>query len=178
MANIPVKRKDRGGVPWWVWLLGLVALVGLGALLIPGGDEELTAEEVAPADTVASEGAEAITDLGTIWNQGDRRALIGREVRLTGLVVPALTGDSTFYVSSAEDPSRRVLVVLERLGEVGTGGRGGEDGRYEVNEGDVIDLRGTVAEMTSEEAAAWGVPAEAGAGERVYVRARRLNTGG
>lgn len=38
MAEIPVERKS-GGVPWWVWLLGALALLGLLALLARGCDD-------------------------------------------------------------------------------------------------------------------------------------------
>jgi hypothetical protein len=36
MAEIPVERK--GGVPWWVWLLGALLLLALLALLSRGCD--------------------------------------------------------------------------------------------------------------------------------------------
>lgn len=49
MANIPVERTG-GGTPWWLWLLGLLLLVGLVWLVAELFDNEPDADELAGRD--------------------------------------------------------------------------------------------------------------------------------
>ena len=83
---------------------------------------------------------------GAITSLADLESMLGpdaagREVNLTGVPVSALAGDSTFYVGTAPN---RVLVVLEDLGESESGTGTGADGRFNVDEGDTVSIRGTV----------------------------------
>ena len=67
--------------------------------------------------------------------------LIGRTVEVDNARVLSLVGDSTFYLG---DGNRKVLVALSGLGESQTGPGNGTDGRFDINVGDRVDVRGTV----------------------------------
>lgn len=168
MANIPVERS--GGIPWWVWLLGLLALLLLGALLLSqcGDDADRTAvtveqdgvstagdfDESAVADdagaaTAGVATAGALTSLAALRDAidgatdgtgADGTTLDGRDVRLSGLAVSRVVGDSTFYVGTGDE---LMPVVLEELGESELGA-GGTDGVFDVNEGDTVSINGRV----------------------------------
>ena len=153
MANIPVERT-RAGTPWWLWLLGLILLAGIiwliAELLDDDTDDEYVAEDsVTTVDPVQPvEPAEpdegAIT---TIAGLAGGRTAVGREVDLDGVRVLTVTGDSSYFVGSGADAQEGALVVLENLGESETYAPGpeGADGRYNIDEGDVIDVEGVVA---------------------------------
>lgn len=51
MANIPVERSG-GGLPWWAWLLGLLALLLIGALVLSrcNADDDTAADAVVVDD--------------------------------------------------------------------------------------------------------------------------------
>lgn len=179
MANIPIERKEGGGVPWWAWLLGLLVLGLLAYMLLRGNDHsdevaavDTTTAQATPPDGLAAAGA--ITTLDTVYVTADRSSLVGRQVRLTDVVVPELTGDSTFVVASQQDPSQKVLIALEGVREKEEGSSTGDDGRYEVNKGDTLDLEGTLSEMTPEQARAWKVSSAPGTPDWYYIRARRV----
>lgn len=161
MAEIPVEKK--GGIPWWVWLLLALLLLGLLFWLFADNDE---AERVPVAGTepvavetdvgtvatvapgagaaagaaVAGAGGEVpggpITDLATIASAtGD--SLVGREVRLTNVLAPAVPEDAGFWVGEG---NQRVWVVLEEVRAPNTP----FEGRVNVDPGDRVDIVGTV----------------------------------
>ena len=101
------------------------------------GDEAMGDEGMGD-DLVDAPGG-AITSLADLESMGADAA--GREVNLTGVPVSALAGDSTFYIGTAPN---RVLVVLEDLGESQSGPGTGADGRFNVDNGDTVSIRGTV----------------------------------
>ena len=84
---------------------------------------------------------------------GDAR--IGRTVNLTGARVLNVVGDSAFFVGTSDD--RRVLISLVNLGESELGA-GGTDGVFNVDEGESVDVRGTVARYTEGARGTWEVP--------------------
>ncbi len=169
MANIPVERSG-GGVPWWAWLLGLLALLLIGAALLRGCDDDTDSTDVAVVDdtgvssagtlddgTATGDGSAAGTtagavatgdtfssldDLNVALNDGaaSSASLAGRMVTLTDVEVTSVVGDSTFYVGTGND---RVLVVLQDEGEQAAGAAG-SDGRYNVDTGDRVTVRGRV----------------------------------
>jgi hypothetical protein len=71
-------------------------------------------------------------------------ALIGREVDLEDMNVVALTGDSSFVVGPGTSVDDAALVVLTDMGEWRVGPGDGSDGQYDVNEGNTLDLEGTI----------------------------------
>lgn len=156
MANIPVERK--GGTPWWTWLLALLAIAGLIWLIAELFDDEPDADEIVglennegPIDDVEigdDDDMDTMTDMdGEIASfaaLADGQANIGREVDLDGMRVVALTGDSSFVVGPGTDMNEAALVVLEDMGEWRVGPGDGSDGAYDVNEGNMLDVAGTV----------------------------------
>ncbi len=69
---------------------------------------------------------------------------VGREVNLDGMRVITLTGDSSFAVGPGTGQDEAALVVLEDMGEWRVGPGDGSDGAYDVNEGNMIDVEGTI----------------------------------
>lgn len=60
MARIPVEKKGGAGTPWWLWLLGLILLVGLIWLLVEAFDTE-EVEEPVVEEPVVTEPVEPMT---------------------------------------------------------------------------------------------------------------------
>jgi hypothetical protein len=196
MANIPVEKR-AAGMPWWAWLLGLLALLLVGTLLLRGCNNDADTTTVVDRDgtssagTLADGGSASGTTAGTAAGTGGaittldefraaraNRSLYGREVSLSDVVVESLAGDSTFYVQDT-DASRgaRMLVVLENLGEhvSDPGGQPGSDGRYNVQEGDRIDIVGRVDRFTGSERRVAGANANRLAPDSLYINASRLS---
>ena len=96
--------------------------------------EEMVDDEVAGGE-VDGEAA------GLAMLTGDLSRMAGQAVALDGVRVSGLAGDSTFYVGTGAE---RTLVVLESLGESQSGPGTGADGAFDVNEGDVVNINGTV----------------------------------
>ena len=156
MANIPVEHK--GGTPWWTWLLALLAIAGLIWLIAELFDDEPDADEI-----VGLENNEGPIDDVEIGDDNDMDTMsdmdgeitsfaalasgavnVGREVDLEDMRVLALTGDSSFAVGPGTDANQAALIVLEDMGEWRVGPGDGSDGAYDVNEGNMIDVEGTV----------------------------------
>lgn len=163
MAEIPVEKK--AGVPWWVWLLGALLLLGLLWWLLGSNDREATeTAAVAPVETpVAMEplpGTIApaadtgpITDLAMITGAADPAALTGRQVQLTGVPVPEVPGDRTFLVG--EGANRLFVFLPEDAPGLPT-----EDS-VNVNPGQRVNLSGTLqpAQTTMNGRPVEGLPA-------------------
>ena len=198
MANIPVEKTGGAGI--WPWLIGILALVLVGWLVLELFDEEPDADEIAGTEnnvgiiddvelelpTLTAE-SELYEDYGTgayadaevdvdepavvgvdvdgdgmieeagMAADGTRRgdSRVGRSVDLNGASVLSVVGDSAFFVGS--DEQRRVLVVLESLGEAELGA-GGSDGRFNVDEGQTLNLSGTVARYVEGARGTWDLP--------------------
>ena len=141
MADIPVERTG-GGIPWWVWLLGLLALLGIGLLLFSGDDDPDVAVVDETEDMVVDEPVddqillietEDDLDAAIVGGQGE-----GSQVNLRNVEVMRVVGDSTFVIGSG---NRETLVILAGLGESETGA-GGSDGRFNVDQGDRVTITG------------------------------------
>ena len=150
MANIPLERTETG-TPWWVWLLGLLVLVGLVWFLIEafgdGEDDEIVAEDP----------VEAVTP--------------GPALDLSDVYVTRVVGDNTFFVSPTEGGSDETLVYLE---EEPTPGQAIE-GRYDVTEGQHLSINGEMMDVGGTDVTAWGLTADQAAlvGDE-YIRATSL----
>ena len=142
MADIPVERTG-GGIPWWVWLLGLLALLAVGLLLFAGDDDDEYVEEAVIEQPIVDEPfeeqillIETEDDLNTAIESGQGE---GSQVNLRNVRVMRVVGDSTFVIGSG---ARETLVVLAGLGESQTGPGDGSDGRFNVDEGDMVTITG------------------------------------
>ena len=183
MAKIPVEQKS--GTPWWLWLLGLLLLAGLIWLLIGLFNDDANEADVALSDTTEQtvgepmQGTEAattgaITSAAALFGASNMQSMVGREADLSGLSVGSVIGDSTFVVSP-QDGSGQMLVALNEV--VPTSPSGTTEGRYDVTEGQTIDLAGTVREMTQQEMDAWGVTSSdlGDVNQNAYIRAQRID---
>ena len=135
MAEIPVTKKS--GIPWWVWAI-LAALVVLLLFLFLGGNDDV-ADAPADAGVVVAD-TDAITDLTTL--ERGTAALAGRQVDLDDVRVASMAGDRGFMVTDGAGAT--VLVVLD---EIVPGPDSGDDGRVDVNAGQVLDVEGEVFEV-------------------------------
>ena len=167
MATIPVEKKS--GTPIWMWLLPLLLLGLLLAYFLTrdGDDEVATTDPAGQVDTAGPDAADpdnvdgpdgtavgaagtgaaatgaaggAITSVNDLYGES-LTSLVGRSVEIEDATVLSVTGDSTFYVGA---DGRRFLVALSGLGEEASGPGDGSDGRFNIDAGDRISLRGTV----------------------------------
>lgn len=189
MADIPVERK--GGIPWWAWLLALLAVIGLIWLIAEMVDDEPDADDfavtedtlgVAESTDPAPAGTGAITSLSGIWQARQQGNLYGREVRLNDVRATNVAGDSTFFIRNEDsgvdpdDAEARLLVVLDELGESETYAPGpeGSDGQYNINEGEIVDIEGRVDRFTGTERQVAGQNRDRLAPDSLYINARRI----
>lgn len=183
MAKIPVEKKGGGSI--WPWILGALLLAALIFLLVSLlGDDEEEVEPVA-ADTtevvdpgLAATGA--ITSLATLTSTQDKSQLVGREVDLEGMRVESVVGDSSFFAVPSEGGNQRLLVVMQGMGETGdpAGEPVGADGEYNVDEGDMVDVQGTIEEFTQtigEQSGVTGADMERVLTDGIYLNANSLN---
>lgn len=186
MANIPVEKKSGGSI--WPWLIGLLVLLGLVILLFQlffdeenDVDTEPTSEQVEQVEPRATEpsaaGAAAaggvITSASMLVEAENPAQLAGRSVQLSGMEVTSVLGDSAFYATS-QSGDREFLVALN---EVTPTPQDQTEGRYDVTEGQVLDIDGGVRELTRE-AEAWGLSEEEAnqmQDDVIYIRAQSLN---
>lgn len=150
MANIPVEKQ--GGTPWWVWLLALLAVGALIWLVAELLDNEPDADDLAVADDeVEMIDDDDMVDDATMGAITSFAALaegttnIGREVDIENMEVTAVTGDSSFVMAPGQNQrDQGALIVLEDMGEWRVGPGDGSDGEYDVNEGNTLNVEGTV----------------------------------
>lgn len=153
MANIPVERT--GGTPWWLWLLGLLLLALLIWFLIGLFDDDevevATVDDVGVVDTpTGMDDMDGATDAGAISSLAELASgtvNVGRPVDLDNMRVLTLTGDSSLFVGPSQDPEQGVLIVLQGMNESESLSPPptGRDGEFNIDEGEVISLRGVVA---------------------------------
>lgn len=182
MADIPVEK--RGGTPWWYWLVGLLVLAGVIWLVAelfdaePDEDELGAAEDIEEPETAEPDTAagDLIMDVALLLDAEDPQALAGRRVQLSDLRVTSVVGDSTFYVSPQDaEEERRFLVALD---EQIPAPPEDVEGRYDVTEGQIVSLSGTVHELTRREPETWGITgaeAEQMLDDEIYLRAQQLD---
>lgn len=103
-------------------------------------DGATTGDAMADGEAVAVPATGAITSADALYGT-NLASLVGRSVEIDDATVLAVNGDSTFTVGSG---NRRFLVALTGLGESETGPGDGSDGRFNIDAGDRVRLRGTV----------------------------------
>ncbi len=151
MANIPVERT--GGTPWWLWLLGLLLLIGLiwflAELFTDDDDEVAVVDDVTAVDPVDFDcpaiGADVVTSPDQLMNVGGAD-LMGCQVDLQNVRVLSLTGDSSFVVGTSPDPERGILVVLRNMNESESlpAPPTGRDGDYNIDVGETLSIDGEI----------------------------------
>lgn len=182
MARIPIEERSSGS-PWWLWLLGLILLAGviwLVAGLFDGPDAEVVAVEPDPIEAPAYETdamtTGEITSVATILDAANPATLAGREVQLAGMRVTEVVGDSTFYVTPTDaSTDRRLFVVLdEQMNEPPAN----VEGRYDVTEGQMVTVMGSLRALERTDPDVWGITgneAQRMMDDAVYLRAQRLD---
>ncbi len=124
--------------------------IGAGAYVVATELDDLEADGVDTVEGVDTEEEGEIVGMAAGGSAGDTR--LDRPVDLDDARVLSVVGDSAFFVGT--DDNRRVLVVLESLGESQTGADG-TDGTYNINEGDRVSIDGTVARYTEGTRGTW-----------------------
>lgn len=159
MAEIPVERKQ--GVPWWVWLLGALALLGLLGLLTRGcndggaavntnlnGNTNLavanlntnanlgTANSNINVAGVGNASGANVTDINLFGNTADKQSLVGRRVDLQSVRVTRVLSDHLFTVTSG---SGEMFAILDENLDTA----GGREERIKIRTGQTLNLGGT-----------------------------------
>lgn len=182
MTEIPIERKSKGGVPWWVWLLiGLVIAAVLWWLLTGRDNDRVTPAPAAvtqaelattePTDVGQDTAAAGpITDLGTLASSNDRE-VVGRRVRLTNVPAGEVPADAGFWITG--DNGAREYVILHEVRTPSTP----IEGKIDVNQGDRLDVTGTVRSASNgvpEDAAIPGPTAPLPAAVKHYIDAESV----
>lgn len=114
---------------------------GAGADAMAGADTDAAAGAAAGAAGTSGATGGAITNVDDLY-AANLTSMVGRRVEVDNATVLSVTGDSTFYVGAGR---RRFLVALSGLGEGAEGpGSAGADGRFNIDVGDRVSIRGTV----------------------------------
>lgn len=203
MAEIPVERKS--GLPWWVWLLGLLALLLLlssllrscnnGVAVVNNNDNTNTvtrttttttstnansnAGSVLNGNTTVTRG-DALTDISSFLSSSNRASFIGRGAQLNNVRVQRVLSDRAFTVGPSN--GQEMYVVLDNsLNE------GGSERKFRIEEGQMLTLAGTMekpptAEINAEQRKPGDIklnPAEASEMKRqqVYLHANKIQNG-
>jgi len=184
MANIPVEPTGRtgGAVPWWAWLLGLIALIAViwlvaSALTGDGRDRAPVAATdtaaVAPAPVATDQGV--LTDPVPLANAPNPRVYEGREVRFADMRVEVAYSDSLFYAVPAGDPVERRFFVVVGSPMVTPG----IAGPTTLNVGDRVTVHGRLEEPVRSDLDRWDIAADERARldrlEDYYIRAQRVD---
>ncbi len=152
MAEIPVQRK-RGGLPWWLLLLGLLGLLLLSVLLMRGCNSagvtntNDNANAMVGNDKAASGGESTstnITDLNIFGNTTDKQSLVNRRVDLTDARIARVLSDRVFTITSG---SGEMFVMLDE----NLDSSGGREQQIRMRPGQLVNLGGTFQRVPSEE---------------------------
>jgi hypothetical protein len=153
--------RRRGGVPWWAWLLGLLAIGALLFALFAGGDSSTDAGGSAGSQTTEQNGTSGdaggaagsgevgtaaapgtlsagSTDLLPIAGSGgDLGRYEGQAVEGNAVTVESVVGDEAVWIGKS--PSERIFAWLNLKGESGP----------DIDAGDQVNLSGTVEHVSS-----------------------------
>ena len=136
MANIPVERTGAG-TPWWLWLLGLLLLLGLVWFLVGLFGDEVE-DDVAVTDDV-----ETVDDMDAddgVSAAGTLDPVAATALDLSNLYVTRVTGDRTFFVApDADSQDNETLVILDQNMSPDTPGI---EGQVDINPGQRVALTG------------------------------------
>lgn len=167
MAEIPVERKSN--FPWWLPVLGLLALILFAVLLTRGcGDRaavvntndnvnrntNLAANTANSNARISTENAgtatgERITDVNVFGSTADKMSLSGRGAQLQNVRVNRVLSDRVFTVTSG---SAEMFAMLDENLDSG----GGKERQIQARAGQLVNLGGTFR----------GVPSNETSGER------------
>ena len=182
MAKIPVEKKG-GGTSIWPWILGallLIALIWLLFSLLGDGEDAVDEQTTEMVEGTGVAGG-TITSMAGLREAQGRNAIVGRDVDLENMRVESVVGDSSFFVTPANGGAgERLLVVLQGLGETGDPNTAqvGADGEYNLNEGDMVDVQGTIEQFTQQvgqQSGVTGADAERALSDGIYLNANELN---
>ena len=181
-----VPTEQKKGMPWWVWALLALLLIGLIWFFVALGDDTeegaandpaatATATEVSePTATDEPEAVEGqVTDLTVFFDAEDPASLVGSEVQLQqGAAVQSVVGDKTFWVGPGQD--QQLFVFLEEEGDPA-----GVEGMVDVNAGQQVTISGTIEKLPPiEEARSQFELSEENSvdleGQEVYLRAEQV----
>ena len=182
--------RRRGGVPWWAWLLGLLAIGALLFALFAGGDSSTDAGGSVDSQTTEQNGTSGdaggaagsgtlgsaaapgtlsagSTDLLPIAGSGgDLGRYEGQAVEGNGVTVESVVGDEAVWIGNS--PDERVFAWLNLEGESGP----------DIDAGDQVNLSGTVEPVSSGLAQDQGVTTAEGADQLEqqgsYVEVRQV----
>jgi hypothetical protein len=160
MAEIEVRRRRNPAVLTWA----IILLVGLG-WLIYALSPQFTAWQT------RSRLADPITDLRLVATALDAESIVGRRVEVRNARVVSVTGDRTFWIDSGSADT--LFVVLDEQRTPGTA----TEGRYDVNAGQMLDIRGRIERFPGWDVARsrWNIdPTVPFEEQRVYVAAEEL----
>ena len=147
------------------------ALIARSAQLVPRLEPAPGAAVPTPPPPTA--GGPVITNLTTIFNEPDKASLVGRQVRVMGVLVRSVPGDVAFWVGPSDD--ERVLMVLGNEART----PGPTEGKVNVNPGQMVIVTGTVRALPgpAEARQRWNLD-EATAAElarhQIYVEVQEL----
>ena len=142
MAEIPVKEK--GGIPWWVWLL-LAAVIILALVWLFAGDtddeveqvEPVAVETVQPVPVGNDMASGPVTDVAMLMPTIPAD-LVGRQFQLDEVQIQEVVGDIGFWVGPSAD--ERIFAVLTQEPTPQTP----MEGEADVNTGATADISGTI----------------------------------
>lgn len=172
MAEIPVTRV-KGGLPWWLWLLPLLALLLLllffsrscsdrGAAVDNNSSRTASVNGTADGSAVVnkangvsdnsninvsgvgSASGERVTDVNLFANTADKSTIVGRRVDLTNVKVNRVLSDRVFTVTSGSD---EMFVLLDE----NLDSPGGKERRIRMRRGQLVNLGGTFRNVPSNE---------------------------
>lgn len=140
MAEIRVERKS--GIPWWVYLLGVLALVALLLFGVRGCGTPRTAAVTTgtepPRITTQGVGTATgarVTDVNVFGSAADKKSLVGRDVELQNVSVARVLSDRVFTVTAG---AAEMFVMLDdRLN------RGAAEQAIQARPGQMVNLSGS-----------------------------------
>ena len=169
------EHRRRGGVPWWAWLLGLLAIGALLFAAFVGADNSTDAGSAGNSQTTSHNGtsgdAGGAASSGTLGGAaapgtlsagstnllpiagsgGNLGGYEGQAVEGNGVMVQSVVGDEAIWIGNS--PEERVFAWLNLQGESGP----------DIDAGDHINLSGTVKPVSSGLAQDLGVTTTEGA---------------
>lgn len=160
MAEIPVERKSKG-LPWWLLLLGLLALLLVGFILLRScndraavsntntntgmttntgnGNARITTQGVGTAT------GDRVTDVNIFGSTADKASLAGRRVELQNVKVNRVISDRVFTVTSG---SGEMFAMLDD-----NLNRGSMEQQIKMQPGQMVNIGGTFQRVPTGEVA-------------------------
>jgi hypothetical protein len=154
----PYSDRRRTGRPWLAWLVILI-VIGFIIWLIAAFAGGRGRETATPTTGAYPAAQEPVTNMAAIANAQDKEALVDRPVSLSGVTVANRVGDRGFFI---ESEGRRLFVQTPNP---------------QVNEGDRVDVSGTLQSVPDNVQQSWTVDQETAralSDQGVYVQATKV----